>query len=362
MTTTQQQLTPLTLTQLSLHQFTVDLDKPLPVGKLRIAQRSGLVLSAIASNSTRQQQALVEISPLSGLDNQGQALSGFSSESLADVTQQLSTILPQLQQQSIDKLLDFAQESTLPSLAFGLSQLHAKLAGKFDGHAIAPRTIPLIYRHNDEPLSAVSAVSERVASLADNVYAVKVKVAQDALEDEIKLIHQILAIRPNLKLRLDANRGFNLEQAIEFAACLPLASIEYIEEPCQNPDDNQAFYQAIEMPWALDESLNSPDYQFTMQAGLTALIIKPMLIGSIEKLQQLIDTATEHGVRCILSSSLEASLGIEALNRLASIITPDEIPGLDTLAAFSQDLVVSTGKANCLKLADLPLLASTSNS
>lgn len=359
MTTTQQQLTPLTLTQLSLHQFTVDLDKPLPVGKLRIEQRSGLVLSAIASNSTTQQQACVEISPLSGLDNQGQELSGFSNETLTDVTQQLSRILPQLQHQSIDKLLDFAQESPLPSLAFGLSQLHAKLAGKFDGHAIAPRTIPLIYRHNDEPLSAVS---ERVARLENHVYAVKVKVAQDALEDEIKLIHQILAIRPNLKLRLDANRGFSLEQAIEFAACLPLASIEYIEEPCQNPDDNQAFYQAIEMPWALDESLNSPDYQFTMQAGLTALIIKPMLVGSIEKLQQLIDTATEQGVRCILSSSLEASLGIEALNRLASIITPDEIPGLDTLAAFSQDLVVSTGKANCLQLADLPLLVSTSNS
>ncbi|MEZ9594308.1 o-succinylbenzoate synthase [Shewanella sp. 10N.261.52.F9] len=356
MTTTQQQVTPLTLTQISLHQFTIDLDKPLPVGKQRIEQRLGLVLSAIASNSTTQQQASVEISPLSGLDNQGQPLAGFSHETLVEVSEQLIAMLPQLQQQSIDQLLDFAESSKLPSLSFGLSQLHAKLVGQFDGHAITPRTIPLIYRHNDEPLSAVS---ERVASLASHVYAVKIKVAQDSLEDEIKLIHQILAIRPNLKLRLDANRGFNLEQAIEFAACLPLASIEYIEEPCQNPDDNQAFYQAIEMPWALDESLNSPDYQFTMQAGLTALIIKPMLLGSIEKLQQLIDTATEHGVRCILSSSLETSLGIDALTRLATIITPDEIPGVDTLAAFSQDLVVSFAKPTCLQLDDLTLLAST---
>lgn len=357
MTTTQQQATPFTLTHISLHQFTIDLDKPLPVRKQRIEKRSGLVLSATASNNMLQRQAYVEISPLSGLDNQGQTLIGFSRETLAEVSEQLTALLPQLHQQPSDNLLALAEQTPYPSLAFGLSQLHAKLAGKFDGHAITSRTIPLIYRHSDEPLTAVS---ERVASLASSVYAVKVKVAQEPLEDEIKLIHQILAIRPDLKLRLDANRGFTLEQAIEFAACIPLNSIEYIEEPCQNLDDNQDFYQAIAMPWALDETLNDPTYQFELQPGLRALIIKPTLLGSIEKLQHLIETAEEHGVRCILSSSLEASLGIEAISRLAQIITPDEIPGIDTLGAFSQDLVVSSGKEHCLSLEELTPLISLS--
>ena len=355
MTATLQQATPLTLTQLGLYQFAIGLDKPLPVGKQRIEQRQGLVL--VAQSQSRQEW--VEISPLSGIDNQGQVLTGFSHETLAEVSEQLAALLPQLHQQPIDNLLDLAEQTALPSLAFGLSQLHAKLAGKFDGHAITARTIPLIYRQSNETLTVVS---ERVASLSSSVYAVKVKVAQESLEDEIKLIHQILAIRPDLKLRLDANRGFTLEQAIEFAACIPLSSVEYIEEPCQNPDDNQAFYHTIEMPWALDESLNSANYEFKMQAGLSALIIKPMLIGSIEKLQHLITTATEHGVRCILSSSLEASLGIEALSRLASIITPDEIPGIDTLVAFSQDLLTSSGKPVCLQLEDLTLLTRVSNS
>ncbi|MCK8046950.1 o-succinylbenzoate synthase [Shewanella sp. 1CM18E] len=353
MTTTQQQLTPLTLTQLSLHQFTIDLAKSLPVGKQRIEQRSGLVLTGIAIQGDNEYQASVEISPLSGVDSAKQSITGFSQESLEQVQQQLTAALPLLLQQPANALLDYSTNS--PSMAFGLSLLHAKLNGKLDGHVLAPRSVPLIYRAADEPLSAIS---ERVSALASNVHSVKVKVAQDSLEDEIKLIHQILAIRPDLKLRLDANRGFSLEQAIEFAACLPIANIEYIEEPCQNPDDNQAFYQAIEMPWALDESLNSSDYQFEMQTGLTALIIKPMLLGSIEKLQQLVEAATEHGVRCILSSSLEASLGIEALSRLATIITPDEIPGIDTLSAFSQDLLVSSGKSVCLQLDDLSLICS----
>ncbi|MGS0681490.1 o-succinylbenzoate synthase [Shewanella sp. 125m-7] len=357
MTATQPQAAPLILTQLSLHQFAIDLTKPLPVGKQRIEQRQGLVLTGTIMTAEGDRQESVEISPLSGSDSQGQMIAGFSRETLAAVSQQLIEILPLLHLQPVDKLLDIAEQSAIanqyPALAYGLSLLHGKLHGKLDSHLITPRTVPLIYRYADEPLNAIA---DKVRSLPKTVFAVKVKVAQDSVEDEIKLIHQILAIRPDLKLRLDANRGFSLEQAIEFAACIPFNSIEYIEEPCQNPDDNSTFYQAVEMPWALDESLNSPDYQFTMQPGLTALIIKPMLLGSIEKLQQLIDTAELHGVRCMLSSSLEASLGIDAIARLATIITPDEIPGIDTLSAFSQDLLVDSGKNDCLGLDDLTLL------
>ena len=341
------------LSKLSLYQFSIELDRLLPVGKQRIDNRSGLVLVVTATTDASERTEYVEISPLSGHDVDGNPLTGFSQHSLAETITELTNDLPALLQQPVDKLLTLADNSQQPAIAFGLSLMHAKLMGSLDGHSIESRTIPLIYRNQDEPLSAVA---QRVAALANNVHAVKVKVAQTSLEDEIQLIHQILAIRPDLKLRLDANRGFELQQAIEFVACIPLHAIEYIEEPCRQPSDNQSFYKAIEAPWALDESLNDPDYQFEMQAGLCAIIIKPMLLGSLEKLQALQHVANEHGVRTILSSSLESSLGIHALSRLANIATPDEIPGIDTLAAFSQDLLQSSGKTQCLQLSELSLL------
>ena len=341
------------LSKLSLYQFNIELDRLLPVGKQRIDNRSGLVLVVTATTDASERTEYVEISPLSGIDVDGNPLTGFSQHSLADTITELTNDLPALLQQPVDKLLTLADNSQQPAIAFGLSLMHAKLMGSLDGHSIESRTIPLIYRNQDEPLSAVA---QRVSALANNVHAVKVKVAQTSLEDEIQLIHQILAIRPDLKLRLDANRGFELQQAIEFVACIPLHAIEYIEEPCRQPSDNQSFYKAIEAPWALDESLNDPDYQFEMQAGLCAIIIKPMLLGSLEKLQALQHVANEHGVRTILSSSLESSLGIDALSRLANIATPDEIPGIDTLAAFSQDLLQSSGKTQCLQLSELSLL------
>ncbi|WP_133181614.1 o-succinylbenzoate synthase [Shewanella decolorationis] len=344
------------LTSLSLSLYRLPLDRFLPVGKQRIDHRTGLVLQAKARAEGEESEQLVEIAPLSGIDIDQQPLSGFSRESLDEVQQALVALLPSLQNQSIDCLLEQAEASPFPSIAFGLSLLHAKLSGKLDAVRPVTTTVPLIYQPADAPKSELIA---RIASLDSGVHSVKVKVAQTSMEDELGLIYAILGQRPDLKLRLDANRGFSLEQALDFAACLPLESIEYIEEPCQHPQDNQTLYRAIPLPFALDESLNDPDYQFVMHEGLTALIIKPMLLGSIEKLQRLIDEAHSHGVRCILSSSLEASLGINDLAHLAAILTPDEIPGLDTLSAFSQDLIVPSNKPQCLKPHQLKLVAST---
>ncbi|MCL1120852.1 o-succinylbenzoate synthase [Shewanella seohaensis] len=344
------------LTSLSLYLYRLPLDRFLPVGKQRIDHRTGLVLQAKAQTEGEESEQLVEIAPLSGFDIEQQPLSGFSRESLDEVQQALVALLPELQNQPIDYLLEQAEASSYPSIAFGLSLLHAKLSGKLNTLRPVTATVPLIYQPVDAPKTELFA---NIASLDSGVHSLKVKVAQTSMEDELSLVYGILGQRPALKLRLDANRGFSLEQALDFAACLPLESIEYIEEPCQHPQDNQTLYRAIPLPYALDESLNDPDYQFVMHEGLTALIIKPMLLGSIEKLQRLIDEAHSHGVRCILSSSLEASLGINDLAHLAAILTPDEIPGLDTLAAFSQDLIAPSGKSQCLKLHQLKLVAST---
>jgi len=348
------------ISALHLYQYQIPLDKLLPVGSQRIDVRKGLVLHVEAIDETGEALTeQVEIAPLSGLDIDGNPLHGFSKESLTQVSDKLENLLESLVQKPIDHLLDIADIEALPSLAFGLSLMHAKLKGQLNAHAISLsadlKIISLLYRSSDEP---INALHQRVADLPADIHAAKVKVAQTSLEEEVQLIHQILAIRPDLKLRLDANRGFSLEQAIDFAACLPLASIEYIEEPCQRPSDNATFYQAIGMPWALDESLNDPLYQFALQPGLTALVVKPMLIGTLEKLQQLQAEAEHSGVRFILSSSLEASLGIEALARLSQLMTPDEVPGLDTLTAFSCDLLVSSGKPRCQSWIDLTLIKS----
>ena len=337
------------ITSVVLHRFDIALSRQLPVASQRINRRHGLVLTA----TTQTNQASVEVSPLSGTDIHGEPLQGFSRESLAQCQQQLTQFMATLVGQPIEALNQLSQQTDLPAVAYGLSLLAAKLQQQLPVHHPNWTKVPLLYCNQDE---AITDFQTRIAQLDDSINIAKVKVAQADLAQELQLIHQIWAIKPQLKLKLDANQGFTLEQAIEFGSCLDSDKIIYIEEPCQNPADNVTFYQATSMPYALDETLNDPDYRYQYQAGLNALVLKPMIIGDIATLQQLVEQANEDGVSSVLSSSLESSLGINDICTLAAAITPMQAPGVDTLAAFSQEILISNGQRPCLNLDQLTLI------
>ncbi|MCL1066169.1 o-succinylbenzoate synthase [Shewanella olleyana] len=335
-----EQAKPAVISELTLHRYQIPLSPTLPVATQRIDQRFGLIVSAKLDDGRSER---VEISPLSGQDVEGKILTGFSKETLEQVITSLELDLPQLISKPLTELTTLAEKIDLPSAAFGLSLLALKFNPAFQYAHVDHRKIGLFYYQAEMTDEALTA---RINALPLRTYAIKVKVAQAEIEQEIRFIHQILAINPKLKLRLDANQGFSAEQAIEFLACLPKTSIEYIEEPCNTLEQNLHVYQALKIPFALDETLNDAHYQFTMLDGLAALILKPMIIGHTNKLSQLIETATENGVRCILSSSLEANLGIQDLATLAALLTPDEIPGLDTLASFEKPLIDPSNQLN----------------
>ncbi len=168
---------------------------------------------------------------------------------------------------------------------------------------------------------------------------VKLKVGRQAPEAEAALSRDLLQITPGLKLRLDANRAWNHEQAATFLNAVPTAAIEYLEEPCQTPAASLALAEHFAIPLALDESLREPDFELPDSPQLHALILKPGLQGSLHTLTTLIDKARARGLRTILSSGYETSLGSGQIAALARQLTPAEPPGLDTQHAFSADLL-----------------------
>ncbi|WP_394129386.1 o-succinylbenzoate synthase [Shewanella maritima] len=327
-----------------LAKFSIDLHPALAVGKQRIEQRQGLVVSL-----TDEQQCtfFVEVSPLSGLDRDNQPIHGFSAESLAETEQWLAQQLNSLIDAPITRIAELAEAAPYASVRFGLSILAAKMTQDFNQWRSDTRNVPLVFDGMSPAL-----VEQKVHAATDHF--IKVKVAQTSIDSEIAFIHKLLQLNPRLKLRLDANRGFDLAQACDFLSCLPKSSIEYIEEPCIRPQDNPTLYQSVAVKYALDESLNSPDYQFSPEAGLGALVIKPSIFGSISAIQTLVEQAQQHGVQCIFSSALESDIAINDIKILSHAITPESIPGLDTLASFDTKLVES-GELN---MAALNIIAS----
>ena len=81
-------------------------------------------------------------------------------------------------------------------------------------------------------------------------------------------------------------------------------------------------------------------------------MIKPTLIGSIERCVALINQARALGLNAVLSSSIESSLGLTQLARLAQQYTPNVTPGLDTLDLMAYQ-VLRPWPGSTLPLIDL---------
>ena len=78
-----------------------------------------------------------------------------------------------------------------------------------------------------------------------------------------------------------------------------------------------------------------------MQAepGVKAVVIKPTLTGSLDRVREQVAAAHAQGLTAVISSSIESSLGLTQLARIAAWLTPNTIPGLDTLSLMQAQLV-----------------------
>ena len=117
--------------------------------------------------------------------------------------------------------------------------------------------------------------------------SIKIKVGRSNLEDDIdKLVKVFNLIPPQIKIRLDANRLWDIDASIKFANFFRpnYKQIEYIEEPVKDHKKLPYFFQQTQMPYALDETLFNKNIEQIKNIDLTgveALILKPILLGSV---------------------------------------------------------------------------------
>ena len=162
----------------------------------------------------------------------------------------------------------------------------------------------------------------------------KVKVGlYEAVRDGM-VVNLLLEAIPDLHLRLDANRAWTPLKGQQFAKYVNpdyRDRIAFLEEPCKTRDDSRAFARETGIAIAWDESLREPDFAFVAEEGVRAVVIKPTLTGSLEKVREQVQAAHALGLTAVISSSIESSLGLTQLARIAAWLTPDTILGLDTL-------------------------------
>ncbi|WP_263754299.1 o-succinylbenzoate synthase [Kosakonia cowanii] len=222
---------------------------------------------------------------------------------------------------------------TQPSAAFGLSCALAELAGELPQPADYCAAM-LCTGDPDELFAALAALpGEKLAKVKVGLY--------EAVRDGM-VVNLLLESIPDLRLRLDANRAWTPLKARQFAKYVAPANrsrIAFLEEPCQSREASLAFAEETGIAIAWDESLREADFTFTPQAGVSAVVIKPTLTGSLQKVAQQVAAAHALGLTAVISSSLESSLGLTQLARIAAWLTPGTVPGLDTLQLMSAQLI-----------------------
>jgi O-succinylbenzoate synthase len=194
-------------------------------------------------------------------------------------------------------------------------------------------------------LPAVAA--SRVADVLDRFAGcrtVKVKVAEtgQTLDDDVA---RVAAARDYLgvegRIRIDANGGWNVDEAEHAIHALAEYDLEYVEQPCATVDELWQIRQRVkymQLPIAADESVRkaADPLEVARQEAADILVIKAQPLGGIRRSLAI---ASETGLPLVVSSALETSVGISMGLHLAAALP--ELPydcGLATVSLLSLDV------------------------
>lgn len=285
---------------------------------------------------------------------------------LAEALDALSNLASELRGRAIRDILRFLegqnQEGQLPAaLSCGLEIALLDVIGQVSGRCMADVLAydypyeqaggPLFAPRTRIPVNAVVSgetgtivVARAQAAVAAGFACLKLKVIE-ASQDTIERVAAVrAAIGPEPRLRLDANEGWNFEQACwMLTQCAPY-DIQYIEQPLAAGDlEGMARLRRLSpIPLAADEALSGQSSVCRVLAAEAAdvLILKPQLVGGLHTCRQIIRQASRRQVKCVITSALEAGIGVAAALHLAAAVPEVTMAcGLATLDLLEDDLL-----------------------
>ncbi|WP_125610552.1 o-succinylbenzoate synthase [Specibacter cremeus] len=195
------------------------------------------------------------------------------------------------------------------------------------------------------PAVPAARVPEVLAAF-DAVHTVKIKVAEpgQSLADDAARVGAVRHLLPEARIRIDANGGWDVPQAVKAVRMLSVFGLEYAEQPVPGVDGLAAVRRALDgsVLVAADESVRkATDPLAVARAGAADLIIvKAAPLGGVRRALAIV---AEAGLPAVVSSALDTSVGIRAGVALAAALP--ELPyacGLGTVSLMAGDVVAES--------------------
>jgi O-succinylbenzoate synthase len=228
--------------------------------------------------------------------------------------------------------LEYDDAESAPWLACAIEAATQPKPQLYRTHVPVNGTIPAL---NDQ------GALEKIVASYPGVTTFKVKVGA-SLSEDFERINTIRSLRPNAKIRIDANGSWKVNQAVSFLGLV--GDIEYVEQPCATIDELRELKKRIDVKIVGDEVLRKAKDPFAIDLSdaVDYLMLKVQPLGGIKRAHQI---AEHHKLPVVVSSALESAVGINY--------------GL-TLAASFQDMKfdcgLGTGSLLAKNVAELPIV------
>ena len=171
----------------------------------------------------------------------------------------------------------------------------------------------------------------------------KIKLGDDPLEGALEKASTL--IKEKGPIKVDFNRKWDLEKAVEFAKHFTPDEIVYIEEPVKNFTDLEKFYEKTGIGYAVDEHLlYHPIERILPLEGLSHLVIKPMLHGGFSKCRDIVEKAKN--LSCIFSCTYESEVGLSHIANISRILLPEKPIGIGTIHLLEHSLSLNPSDLN----------------
>jgi len=185
---------------------------------------------------------------------------------------------------------------------------------------------------------------EPVLARYPGVTTFKIKVAEkgQTLDDDLRRVAAVRQLRPDAKLRVDANRGWSVDQAIEAAE--KLGELEYIEQPCATVEELAEVRRRTSTAIAADESIRraADPYRVAELGAADVAVCKVAPLGGVDKLLRI---ARDLDLDVTVASALDTAVGMDA-GLVAAKLTGSRAAGLATQRLFVEDVAAPRELAN----------------
>lgn len=178
---------------------------------------------------------------------------------------------------------------------------------------------------------------------------IKLKVGAIDFDSELEMVKRIRSrfSLHDVELRLDANGGFNPDEALYKLELLSQYAIHSIEQPIKqrNWGDMAELCRESPLPIALDEELigvNTADAKRQLLNIIKPryIVLKPSLHGGMSGTREWVSIAKDMNVGSWITSALESNIGLNAVANLAADIYGPDIrmpQGLGTGLLFTDN-------------------------